>query len=759
MNRHLTSGYLTSLLIAACILILSAGIHGAKAYPRPRKVMQPDGTSLTIVGHGDEFSSYITTTDGYTVMKCDDGFYRYAGLSDGGIVTTSLRACDPETRSQADADYLFSIPKGLKPGISATAKSLRKGSAASGGLLIANRAQGQGLRKKPEQSGQFRGLVIMVNFNDRRFTRGELARQLADDRMNKTGYTGYSDGINGTRVCTGSVKDYFIDNSYGMFSPDFDVVGPVDIDASQYYINKIERTYEIAEKVLKAADDSIDYSRYDCDGDGVVDMFYILYAGYSSNYSGNDTRLVWPHAGDMADEDIDLTLDGKKFGRFACSSEIFGWEEDGDTYLDGIGVIVHEFSHVLGFKDHYDVSECKNEDPGTWDVMASGNYGGDFNDTPCGYSAYEKYAAGFMKPRNATRDNAGESVELRSILTSDDAVRIQSMQDSVIFLVENRQPRKWDESLPGHGMLVWRVDSCDAHYWAHNAVNVEGKWHVRLVKAKGAQRSLWGDIEDGDTDPFPGSGGVVRLTNFTEESNMLTHSGIPSPVVISDIDESGDGLVSFTLEADPEADTQPYIFRIRDGYAAKGTLVDDSNDMEWTVATEIIEQPGMTTDRHVIYNLAPDVRNISATDPKYAKGLGATCLYADERQTMIIEPTRVATTDTEGIWLVDLSDLEKGGSGAIVFNMNGYGMLDLADPEALVGYVTMNKSVLVPSFEKVIERFGVVSGLVLDGHLSVETPKVDGPKGRQCVYNMQGMRVSNPRKGEMYIINGRKVIL
>ena len=119
----------------------------------------------------------------------------------------------------------------------------------------------------------------------------------------------------------------------------------------------------------------------------------------------------------------------------------------------------------------------------------------------------------------------------------------------------------------------------------------------------------------------------------------------------------------------------------------------------------------------------------------------------------------MATTDTEGIWLVDLSDLEKGGSGAIVFNMNGYGMLDLADPEALVGYVTMNKSVLVPSFEKVIERFGVVSGLVLDGHLSVETPKVDGPKGRQGVYNMQGMRVSNPRKGEMYIINGRKVIL
>lgn len=607
----------------------------------------------------------------------------------------------------------------------------------------------------------YRGLVILVNFNDRKFTREDRARQLVDDKMNMTGYTGYKDGLLGRRVCTGSVKDYFHDNSYGLFAPDFDVVGPVEVDVSQYYINKVDNTYDLARLVLETADADIDYSRYDSDGDGMVDMFYILYAGFSSSYSGNDERLMWPHAGNMTDVGSDLELDGMRFGRFACSSELFGWEEDGYEILDGIGVIVHEFSHVLGFKDHYDVSGYKNEDPGTWDVMAAGNYDGYYNDTPCGYSVYEKHAAGFLNPRTVSRDKVGERASLRPLTSSSDAIRIVSMQDSTVFLLENRQAEKWDKMLPGHGMLVWRVDSCDSHYWDRNAVNVDGHWHVRLVRAKGTQRTMWADIEDKDCDPFPGSGMVDRVDNFTVESNLLTDRNFPSPVGVYDIEEDAEGIVSLTLEPDMEAEAAPYIFRMKDSYKASGTLLDDGDEtgMEWTVTTEVVEQPDMQQDRKLIYNLAPDTRGISATDPKYSKGLGATCVYTSDRRSMIIEPARVAVTETEGIWLVDLDDLEKGGSGAIVFDMNGYGMMSLVNPEARIGYVTMKKSSVVPVFEKVTGQFGVVSGLTLDGYVNgVETITDNRPETPAGIFNMQGLPVDNPRKGDLYIVNGRKMV-
>lgn len=221
-----------------------------------------------------------------------------------------------------------------------------------------------------------------------------------------------------------------------------------------------------------------------------------------------------------------------KFGRFACTSEIYGWKDYNDLYLDGIGIIVHEFSHVLGFKDHYDVSGYLNEDPGAWDVMASGNYNGVFNNTPCGYNSYEKYAAGFLEPRTATKEDCGESVSLSPLSSFNDALRINSTQDRTFFMVENRQLDKWDSCLPGHGMLVWRVDSCDNAYWENNALNVDGRLHFKLIRATGATRTLFQEIEDKDYDPFPGTRNVTDLTNYSVESDLLTDLKYPSPLVI-----------------------------------------------------------------------------------------------------------------------------------------------------------------------------------------------------------------------------------
>ena len=69
-------------------------------------------------------------------------------------------------------------------------------------------------------------------------------------------------------------------------------------------------------------------------------------------------------------------------------------------YLDGIGTICHEFSHVLGLADHYDTDYEENGEsnhPGVWDIMSGGSYL-NYGLTPSGYNAFERYLLGFTTP-------------------------------------------------------------------------------------------------------------------------------------------------------------------------------------------------------------------------------------------------------------------------------------------------------------------------------------------------------------------------
>lgn len=746
-----------TVIILLCALLSALQMAAVRAYPHPKKIQQPDGSTLTIVGHGDEYSHYVTTTDGYTVVKGYDGVYRYAVMSGGKLKASAVKASDKELRSAAEAGFLFSVERNLKPEVSETGKRLMPLSGKTDApLKHMYRFPAQSEPRPVSILQDYRGLVIMVNFTDRKFLRGEQAREMMDNKMNGADYIFYDDPLLQARVqCTGSVRDYFYDNSNGLFVPEFDVVGPVEVDASQYYIKGAERSYELVCKVLEAADADIDYSRYDSDGDGVVDMIYLVYAGYSSNYQGNDERTVWPHAGHLANFGNAPVLDGMQFGRFACSSEIYGWEADGDKYLDGIGVIVHEFSHVLGFKDHYDVSGYLNEEPATWDVMASGCYNGVFNDTPCGYNSYERYAAGFLQPRTLTRLDDGESVSLRPLSAYNDALRVVSTQDSTVFMVENRQLEKWDKELPGHGMLVWRVDSCDNQYWEHNALNVNGRLHFKLVRAMGATRDLFRNLFDTDYDPFPGTRNIDALTNYTMESDLLTDARYPCPVMFRDIREE-DGIITLSIEEDSVAEAKPYTFALKEEYRASG-ISDESKECLWDVRTEIKEEGNRV--KYLIYNLVPDTRNISGTDPKYHDGLAASYALSGDRKQIIIEPFRVALSGENGVWLVNFTDLENGGSGAIVLDMDPYGNISLPDPETQLGYCTMPKNKVIVKEIDIIERFSLVRNIRFNASGSNGIPQIPGmaTDGPADIFNLQGIRVSAPRKGEIYITGGKKV--
>ncbi len=518
----------TQLLLLALGLVCLAA-RAVPADPTPATVTQPDGTKLTLVLHGDEFFHYTTTIDGYTVVKNEAGFYTYARLDGNQLVASKSIAHDASQRTPAELATIATLPKGLT---SATMVQAGKK------MLSRRNMSMRDLKADGHMDySKFRGLIILVNYTDRWFTMSNPG-SFYDDMVNTHDYTGYYTSY-GTKVpMTGSVRDYYYDNSNQQFDPHFDVVGPVEVNFSSTAPNGIKDSAPIFHAALEAADDQVNYSDYDLDGDGTVDMVFFLVAGYGSNYTGNDSHYLWPH---MFYLDEAPVLDGMQFSMYACSTGYAGVEYSSGG-IAGIGTICHEFSHVLGLMDLYDADYAngggQSVHPGTWSIMASG-FNNNYGRNPVGYSLYERYALGFASP---TLIAGEDSIAMQPLDESNEGYRLNTPSDNEFFLLENRQAGKWDKNLPGHGMLVTRVDSTDVNVWVDNKVNCDpNHMYYDMLRAYYAYR-------DSGSDPFPGTMGITAITNLTSPS-LCTWSGQANDYNIIDIAEDGK-VITFNVVRD-----------------------------------------------------------------------------------------------------------------------------------------------------------------------------------------------------------------
>lgn len=533
-------------LLPILLALISFASHAVPANPTPITITQPDGSTFNLRIVGDEHMSYETTVDGYSVLKNDAGYYVYATKVGDRVVPSNMVAHDMDKRNTSEQAFLHATAKHLvdevitKAGEASRAKAFaRYKSYLSGG----NRYD----------YSNFRGLIVLVNFKDQKFSRSDVVdfyKHMTDDR-NYTGYTNEDGSSDYYSRATGSVRDYFNDNSLGKFDPRFDVAGPVDMN--EIVASSMRNSsHTVFRNVLQALEDSgFDFSPYTRDGKN-VDMVYFIVAGWgshanSSTYSG----LLWPYASNFFGYS---TNKGFSFGRYACSTEMAG--RVGTSILDGIGVICHEFSHVLGLMDHYDTNYSKDgdqaHDPGTWDLMAGGSYH-NTSRTPAGYNAFERYTVGWANPQVISE--AG-NYSLGAFASTNQAFILRNNPSSKeFFVIENRQQTdKWDAYLPGHGMLVFRVDSADSWYWQQNQVNTtNARMRFELLRAGNAQFS------DNDYDPFPGTRTNSFLTN-SSTPNLLTYQSI-APAATKSVESNfelnaikeKDGIISFLVTQKGEA--------------------------------------------------------------------------------------------------------------------------------------------------------------------------------------------------------------
>ncbi len=150
--------------------------------------------------------------------------------------------------------------------------------------------------------------------------------------------------------------------------------------------------------------------------------------------------LYWPHRANVG-------YGGRRLPYFIV--------DEGGSSMKNISVFAHEFGHMLGLPDLYARPELPgSEGVGVWCAMS--NQVG--NGKPQHFSAWCREQLGWIKP-TLVDPRVKQKLVLGPI--EDDptqCVKVAVRADgSEYFLLENRQKKGFDESLPASGLLVWRV--------------------------------------------------------------------------------------------------------------------------------------------------------------------------------------------------------------------------------------------------------------------------------------------------------------
>lgn len=460
---------------------MSLSLHAVPALNRTILKTLPNGNTLEIQLNGDENFHYTTLPDGTLITEADNGYFYYATIN-------------TETNEITATPYRVDLPLPSK------AKASNASTESVAGQLEQMKQTNLKRRMVPHASRQTKlnavnadhGVVILANFKDVKF---KYTKEDYEKMLNEEGYSDYSS--------TGSARDYFIDSSYGKFSPTFEVYGPYDLSKNMSEYGGNDRsgsdrnpTGMVVEVCKLAEADGVDFSKYDTDNDGYVDNVYVFYAG-KGEANGGSEDTVWPHRWvidptySFSGTKEDTKVSGVYLYDYACSNEIC---EENQHYigndLQGVGTFIHEYGHVLGLPDLYYTGYGNARTLEIYDVMDYSNYL-NYGRTPVSYSAYERMFCEWVTPEQIFPDGNSTQVELPLIAEGkvllitangkEHNMDGKNPDPNEFYLLENKPDTGWDyyanvTASPNYaqkgdkGMLITRVKYV-SFLWDNNMVN------------------------------------------------------------------------------------------------------------------------------------------------------------------------------------------------------------------------------------------------------------------------------------------------
>ena len=479
------------LTIFVCLMLCSLTTWAAKAVSIPVQVRQADGSVITVILRGDEHINWYTTLDGVLLVQgADNNYYIGKVEKSGNLIATKQLAHEALTRSQAERNLIAKQDKekffAYVNKIAEESENAYDNSPLTRGPIIDS---GYGGVPYFPHTGSPKALVILAEFQDTTFTIQDTKNVFTNYLMNEDHF---SDKRYNQDQNYKGVRGYFKDCSYGKFTPEFNVVGPVKLPREQTYYGEGDDNIEaLMEDACSAIDNIVNFADYDANNDGMVDLVYIIYAGHSANYRGNKVSNIWPKSGTV---NISNTYDGKRICRYGVSNELNGSEKisKNKKKINGIGLFCHEFSHTLGLPDiyAYKTPAEDQDDQGMefWDLMDGGTEvrGGR---VPASYLAWEREVMGWIKIDELKNDSLIEN--LKSIDNGGKAYKIVNPNNSNEYIVlQSLQKGAWNQGWGngtyGKGLLAYRIS------YPSNKVNVfdfpnnvKGKPRVIPIPADG----------------------------------------------------------------------------------------------------------------------------------------------------------------------------------------------------------------------------------------------------------------------------------
>lgn len=503
-------------LVFFCAFVLCLGLKAfcVPAYPYPMVFTQSDKSNVSVLLKGDEKVAWAKTSDGYTLMRAENGDFVYA-IPDGkgGMKPSSVLTHNPAERTSEEKALIATLDKNLfySPEQISYLKQLWDISADFNEKTMYKSLNANGVE-------DYKMLVILMSYSDLAFT---MTREDVDALFNQVGYS-----ANGHQ---GSVKDFFKASSFGKLNVEATVVGPYTASHEMAYYGENYpgthtdmRARDLVIEAIEFANPEVDFSQF-TNGEGeYVSCVYVLYAGYSAA-SGGGENTIWPHRSRLY---TPYSIDGVYVSDYGVSSE-----KEGSPYYSSpmsIGTICHEFSHVLGQADYYDTdyeTQGSFADHGPWDLMAGGNYNNGGLCPPL-WSAHEREVRGYTEIIELSDSG---NVTLPPLHSGNIAYKM-SFNQNEYFILENRQQVGWDYYLPGHGMLIYHVNKNVAG-WNSNCANCDpNNPGLDLEEANSNTNNRAGN-------PFPGTS---NKTSFTDETtpDSKSRSGMRLNRPISNISEN-----------------------------------------------------------------------------------------------------------------------------------------------------------------------------------------------------------------------------
>lgn len=436
---------------------------------------QKDGSTLAIKTFGDEHYHYLTTEDDYLIAKDSNGIYVYVD-EEGN--PSQFKAKNKEKRSSDEKSFLNKLNQGK---VKEKHRSLKPNSFPKQNkqLNINNQSQIQDssseapvICKRPQPAswtiGERRIPVILLSTLDKAAGDSTLYYRFFNE-------PGFSEEQN-----IGSLRDYYLASSDSLLDIHFDIF-PVKVNRNlaDYVDNETLQEGLLLKEAIDelVKNPSFSGSNY-CFNGIVIDGFLFLFPGteidalelsdtfwahqYSMTWNGSSARPVSYVAG------------GYSFNTYAFVAQKEDYKE---SNINELGIFAHEFSHVLGLKDHYGYyEETFIEGPAPWDIMTQGMYNGNGRKPPT-FSAFERASMGWI---SLTELSTSQDVFTLASLDNRQAYSITNTDNyDEHFIIEYRPSVGFDSGIENTGVLVWYVDY-DQDSWTNNNPNGDPN-HARIA--------------------------------------------------------------------------------------------------------------------------------------------------------------------------------------------------------------------------------------------------------------------------------------